>query len=103
MPLGVDPNTLGTHSIQKGAISHVSAGCTVSPPMAAICLRAAWSMGNVKDRYIYYEKAGDEFMGRSVTDISSLSRHFATSPVYFEPDAVEDGDMYEELDKNLKT
>ena len=100
--LEVDPNILGNHSIRKGAISHVSAGCTVSPPMAAICLRAAWSMGNVKDRYIHCEKAGDEFVGRSITGISSLSRHFATSPVYFEPDAVEDGDMYEELDKKVE-
>ena len=49
--LGVDPKSLGTHSIRKGAISLVSAGCTVSPPMAAICLWAAWT----KDWYIHYE------------------------------------------------
>ena len=98
--LGVDPNSFGTHSIRKGAISLVSAGCTVSPPMAAICLRAAWSMGNVKDRYIHYEKAGDEFVGRTVTGISSLTRHFAVSPIYFEPGADDTNEnMKREIEK----
>ena len=72
--LGVDEHTLGSHSCRKGAITIVSTGCTVSPPMASICLRAGWSMGNVKDRYINYEKAGDQFCGRSVTGISSMTK-----------------------------
>ena len=41
-------------------------------------------MGNVKYIYIHYEKAGDEFFGRTVTGISSLSKDFAISPAYFE-------------------
>ena len=41
-------------------------------------------MGPVKDRYIHYEKAGDQFVGRTVTGISSLSKDFATSPPYFD-------------------
>ena len=81
--LGVAPRSLGSHSCRKGAISLVSSGCTVSPPMASICLRACWSMGPVKDRYIHYEKAGDQFVGRTVTGISSLLKEFAISPVYF--------------------
>ena len=82
--LGVEEGTLGSHSTRKGAITMVSTGCTVSPPMAAICLRACWSMGPVKDRYIHYEKAGDQFVGRTVTGISSLTKEFAVSPCYFE-------------------
>ena len=62
----------------------VSTGCTVSPPMASICLRDAWSMGNVKYRYIHYEKAGDQFTGRCCTGISSLTKEFAMSPVHFD-------------------
>ena len=62
----------------------VACGCTVSPPMASICLRACWSMGSIKDRYIHYEKAGDEFVGRTVTGISSLGSDFAISPVYWD-------------------
>ena len=82
--LGVNEGELGSHSTRKGAITLVSAGCTVSPPMAAICLRAGWSMGPVKDRYIHYEKAGDQFVGRCATGISSLGKEFACSPVYFD-------------------
>ena len=82
--LGIKEGELGSHSCRKGAITLVSAGCTVSPPMAAICLRAGWSMGPVKDRYIHYEKAGDQFVGRCATGISSLRKDFATSPVYWE-------------------
>ena len=81
---GVREGDLGSHSCRKGAITLVSAGCTVSPPMAAICLRAGWSMGPVKDRYIHYEKARDQFVGRCATGISSLGKDFATSPVYWD-------------------
>ena len=52
--------------------------------MSSICLQACWSMGLVKDRYIHYEKAGDQFFGRSVTGISSLSKEFAILPAYFD-------------------
>jgi len=58
-------------------------------------------MGNVKDRYIHYEKAGDEFVGRSVTGISSLTPAFAVSPVYFDPLEV-DGD-HEKLKKMVES
>ena len=81
---GVKEGELGSHSCRKGAITLVSAGCTVSPPMAAICLRAGWSMGPVKDRYIHYEKAGDQFVGRCATGISALGKEFSTSPVYWD-------------------
>jgi len=82
--LGVEKNTLGTHSCRKGAITVVSTGCTVSPPIASICLRAGWTLGTIKDRYIHYNKAGDQFCGRCVTGISSLKKEFATSPVYWD-------------------
>lgn len=101
--LGVDSKSLGTHSIRKGAISLVSAGYTVSPPMAAICLRATWSIWNVKDRFMHYEKAGDECVGRCVTGISSLSRLFAVSPIYFDPDGLENGLGLSELSEPVET
>ena len=82
--MGVENNTLGTHSCRKGAITIVATGCTVSPPMASICLRAGWSLGSVKDRYIHYGKSGDQFCGRCVTGISSLKKEFSTSPVYWD-------------------
>ena len=84
LSIGVKAHMLGSHSCRKGAITLVSTGCTVSPPMASICLRACWTMGPVKDRYIHYEKAGDQFTGRTVTGISSLQKEFAVSPVYWD-------------------
>ena len=72
--IGVEEHSLRSHSCWKGAITLCSSGCMVSPPMASICLRACWSMVPVKDWYIHYEQAGDEFTGRSVTDISSLTK-----------------------------
>ena len=46
--VGVEKGTLGSHSVRKGEITTVSSGCTVSPPMAYIFLRACWSMGKIK-------------------------------------------------------
>ena len=81
--LGVKPGDFGSHSTGKSSINLVYSGCTVSPPMSSIFLRACWIMGNVKDRYIHYEKSGDQFCGRSVTRISYLCKEFAVSPAYF--------------------
>ena len=71
--LGVDKGKLGSHYVSKGVIKIVSNGCTVSTPMDSIYLRACWIMGTIKDRYIQYEKAGDQFVGRSVTGIFVLA------------------------------
>ena len=90
---GVKKGDLGSHSVRQGSITLVSSGCTMSPPMSSICLMACWSMGPVKDRFIHYEKAGDQFVGRSVTGISSLSNEFAVSPAYFDSSSSEEGSM----------
>ena len=70
--LGVEKGTLGSHSVSKGATKIVASGCAVSTLMDSICLRACSVMGRIKYRYIHYEKAGDQFVGRSVTNISLL-------------------------------
>lgn len=82
--LGGEIRLLGSHSARKGAATLAACGCTVSPPMASICLRAGWSMGPVKERYLHYEKAGDEYVGRCVCGFSSLSIDFAVIPPHFE-------------------
>lgn len=82
--LGYLPSDLGSHSTRKGSATLVATGCTIAPPFSAICLRAGWSMGSVKERYIHYEKAGDQFVGRTVCGLSCLSSDFAVSPCYFD-------------------
>ena len=58
--------------------------------MVSICLRAMWSMGHVKERYLQYEKAGDQYLGRVVTGLDVNSAKFAVSPPYFEYDETTD-------------
>ena len=82
--MGIDIDTIGSHSARKGAATYCSTGSTVSPPMASICLRAGWSMGPVKEKYIHYEKAGDQYVGRVVCGLNVNSTEFAVSPPYFE-------------------
>ena len=41
-------------------------------------------MGPIKDIYIHYDKAGDQFMGHSVTGISLLTTEFVVSPVHWD-------------------
>ena len=83
-PLRVEKEMLGAHSIRKGAITIVDTGWTISPPMTSICLRTDWSIGPIKYWYIHYKKAGDQFVGRSVTGISSLRKYFGMSPVHWD-------------------
>ena len=94
--LGVDIDDIGSHSSRKGAATYCSTGSTVSPPMASICLRAGWSMGPVKEKYIHYEKAGDQYVGRVVAGLNVNSTDFAVSPPYFNfpvEDGSEEGGM----------
>ena len=83
MDEGFNVSTLGTHSVWKGSETLCSSGCTVSPPMESMCLCTGWSMGGVKDRYFHYDKAGDQFVGRTVTGISNGSEEFYLSPVFW--------------------
>ena len=72
--------------------------------MSSICLRAGWSMGSIKDMYIHYEKAGDQFVGRSATTISSMTKKFAVSPCYFDTTLLDNGqEMERKIDNFLKT
>jgi hypothetical protein len=68
--LGVEPVDLGLHLAYKGPYIYASAGCTISPPMASIFLRACWSVGPVKEGYLNYEKVRDQFLGCAVSGLN---------------------------------
>ena len=74
----------GTHSIWKGAVTFISTGTTSTPPIASICLRANWAMPGVMNRYIKFEGAGDQFVGKCVSGRSRLTKDFAASSPYFD-------------------
>jgi hypothetical protein len=82
--LQMPPNYFGTHSLRKGAVTHVACGTTSSPPIVSICIRANWAMPGVMSRYIRYEAAGDMYVGRSVCGRHRLEKEFAESIPYFD-------------------
>jgi hypothetical protein len=82
--LGMPPQYFGTHSVRKGAVTHISTGITLCPPIASICLRANWSMPGVINRYIIYENAGDQLVGKCVSGCTRMTKEFGASPAYFD-------------------
>ena len=65
--------------------------------MISVCLRAGWTIGRVKERYLKYENAGDELVGRTLTGIPPTSVDFGISHVYFKSDTR----YYEEVEEFL--
>jgi hypothetical protein len=83
--MGVDPESIGVHSIRKGAATYVCSGITSGPNYAAICNRAGWTLG-VRDRYMYYAEAGDQVVGRTVSGLNVLSHEISVSPPHILPE-----------------
>jgi hypothetical protein len=83
--LGVEPQDLGTHSTRKGVATQCTSGSTVSPPLISVCLRMGWTIiGTVQGRYLKYEKAGDQYLGRAAAGLDINNKEFAVSSYYFE-------------------
>jgi hypothetical protein len=82
--LGMSPGDLGSHLARRGARSYICAGTMVSLPMVPICLCAMWSMGHIKERYLQYEKAGDQYLGQDICGLEVNDESFAGSPNFFD-------------------
>jgi len=81
--MGYDVDDIGVHSVRKGAATYCCGGTTAAPHIAAVCNRAGWSMGKVKDVYIKYGAAGDQHVGRVVAGLPVLNARYACSPPFF--------------------
>jgi len=81
---GSEIKNLGSHSARKGVGTMVASGCTIGPPIVPLCLRAGWALGGVKERYLFRENAGDQYVGRCAAGLSPTSKEFAISPAYFD-------------------
>ena len=81
---GYDVSDIGVHSIRKGAGSFAANGIVgMSPSISAICLRAGWTQGAIKDKYLKYEHAADTYLGRVLAGMPTTSKdivHFADLP-----------------------
>jgi hypothetical protein len=80
--LGFSLSDIGTHSVRKGAVTY-AASLPGGPSAAAICLRAGWTQGKIKDVYMRYLKSGDQFVGRCLSLLPILRSEFASSPPHF--------------------
>jgi len=86
---GLHSHDIATHSTRKGAATYVSSGSTAAPPQSAVFLRAGWALGGVQDRYIRYEAAGDQYVGRTAAGLPINDASFAILPPHFiERDAI---------------
>jgi hypothetical protein len=81
--MGIDYKEIGVHSIRKGAATYACNGSTCGPSIGALCNRAGWTMGTVKDTYLRYEAAQDQFVGRVVAGLDVNSHKFSVSPPFF--------------------
>ncbi|RHY97719.1 hypothetical protein DYB31_011230 [Aphanomyces astaci] len=73
----------GTHSIRKGASTFACSGSTGGPSIVSVCLRCGRSLGNVLERYMHYEGAGDQFLGRVMAGLPINDASFAILPPHF--------------------
>ena len=74
---GKQEKDLGNHSIRKGASTYVSSGSTACPSASAIRIRGGWKQGGCMDRYIRYDDAGDQHVGRTITGLPVNNVDFA--------------------------
>jgi len=88
--IGVDCGDLGTHSARKGVATSVANGCTIGPPIIALCLRAGWKLGGVKEKYIFRADAGDMAVGRRAAGHNIDTKEFAISCAYFDYSDLDD-------------
>lgn len=97
--MGIDWKELGTHSARKGVGSMVANASTVGPPIVALCLRIGWSLGGVKDKYLFRQDAGDLNVGRRAAGLDVETTGFAISPPYFDYSDLDEAEKLRELNK----
>ena len=89
--LAVQPVKLyGTHSVRKGTATFACSGSTGRPSIVSVCLRCGWSLSGVQDRYIRYESADDEYLGRVIAGLPINEADFTVLPPHFHDPSNED-------------
>ena len=78
--MGYNILEIGVHSIQKGATTFISSGTTAAPSSMSVDLRGGWSMGgSVRNVYMLYKKAWDQYIGRLMAELPVLLEKLAVS------------------------
>lgn len=92
--VGRTPGSIGAHSIRKGAATFACSGSTAAPSHAAISVRAGWTMGSVKDRYIKFAAAADCYLGRVLAGMDVCGVNFGVLPPHFDPHKLVESDLW---------
>ena len=67
------------HSIRKGAVTYTSS-LPGGPSISSVCIHAGWTMGTVKDVYMWYLSSGDQFVSRCLAMLPLLWMEFVPPP-----------------------
>ncbi len=75
--MGYAVEDLGPHSIRKGGTTYLTSGSTSGPTGSSVNIRGGWSHNSVRDVYMLYEKAGDQYCGRILAGLPLMTGDFA--------------------------
>ena len=81
--MGYSIDDIGVHSIRKGAGTYTSSGTTAGPNSVSINNCGGWTLGGVRDAYLLYEHAGDQYVGRVLSGLDVMSPNFECSSPEF--------------------
>jgi hypothetical protein len=85
-------SNFSSRSARKGVATWVAVCCTIFPPIVSLCLRAGRSFGALKDRYLLYENASDQYFGCCASGLATDTTDFAISRPYFDFTSLEEGE-----------
>jgi len=79
-----DLEDIGTHSFRKGAATYLLNEVDGANPVQ-VYLRCEWSLGKVKDQYVFSTRGGDKLTGRAASGLPSNHVDFTLLPPHFSP------------------
>ena len=86
--LNITVEDIASHSFRKGARSYCQGGTTGGPSTPSVLLRGGWALEGIDKKYVRYEAAADQFIGRILAMLSISSSEFAVLHPHF--DVVDD-------------
>ena len=86
--LGVPVEFIGTHSFRKGAATYISSFDVVSEN--SIDMRAGWTNGRIRSKYIFGTPGADQLIGRLVSGLNIRNcNEFLVLPPHFDDSGVQ--------------
>ncbi|MEZ0209060.1 MAG: hypothetical protein ACAH17_02710 [Candidatus Paceibacterota bacterium] len=82
--LSLTVEDIASHSFRKGARSYCQGGTTGGPSTPSILLRGGWALEGIDKKYVRYEAAADQFIGRILAMLSISSSDFAALHPHFD-------------------